>query len=350
MPDLLKVRYLYSIAGSNIYFGEIAITISALCFFAHLNIKGIKLASQFQNIMVLILVGIVLLFLCLALSKTGFSSPNTLSFISDAPINLVNILTALSISPALFIGFDCISQVPEELKFKASEASTLAMFSIVMGALIYCSILLFTSFGLSFEELTSGKIAWATGHTVEFYFGKIGLWSLGIALLSAIIAGINGFYMAASRLLFAMARGKIQPDYFGVLDRKYHPPKNAIIFILIVSLIAPWFGRNVLAWIVGTTSFGAAIAYLYTSLAVLKLYKQENNKLFLPAIFGSIAGVIFLLLIIPGLKSTLSLPSAIIVIAWAAIGYAFYRFYDLKVMHYSKEKLDEFVLNRYVKK
>jgi amino acid transporter len=263
----------------------------------------------------------------------------------------MNILTVLSIAPMLFIGFDCISQVAEELKFKAGDASKLAIFSIVVGAFIYCAILLFTSFGLSLEELASGDIAWATGHTVEFYFGKIGLWSLSFALLSAIIAGINGFYMAASRLLFAMARGKILPSYFEMLDRKYHTPKNAILFILTVSLIAPWFGRNVLTWIVGTTSVGAAIAYLYTSLATLKLYKADNDKFFLPAIFGSIAGVIFLLLlVIPGLKSTLSVPSAIIVCVWATIGFAFYRFYDLKVRHYSKEELDKLVLNRYVKK
>ncbi|OQY42610.1 MAG: hypothetical protein B6227_01740 [Fusobacteriia bacterium 4572_74] len=76
----------------------------------------------------------------------------------------------------LFVRFDCIPQVAEELNFKAEEASKLAVFSISIGALIYCSILFFTSFGLTLEEVTSGDIIWATGHTVEYYFGKIGLW------------------------------------------------------------------------------------------------------------------------------------------------------------------------------
>ena len=52
MPGVLKFGYLYTIAGSSIYLGEMGIAVFALCFFAYLNIKGVKLASKFQNIMV----------------------------------------------------------------------------------------------------------------------------------------------------------------------------------------------------------------------------------------------------------------------------------------------------------
>jgi amino acid transporter len=347
MPGVLQFGYLYTIAGSSIYLGEMGIAVFALCFFAYLNIKGVKLASNFQNIMVMMLVGIVFLFLSLAIAKVGIGNEFTMTFINGQKIELQNILMILSIAPMLYVGFDCIPQVAEELDFAAEDASKLAIFSILVGALIYCSILFFTSFGVTLDDVTNGKISWATGHTVEYYFGKIGLWSLALALLSAIIAGINGFYMASSRLLFAMARGKILPEFFGKLDPKYHTPKNAILFILAISLIAPWFGRNVLGWIVGTSSVGASIGYLYTSLSSYKLYKAEHGRVYLPSIFGSVAGVIFLILLLtPGLKSSLSMPSAIIVFVWGLIGYSFYRFYDLQVVHYTVEELDELILNR----
>lgn len=256
-------------------------------------------------------------------------------------------MKVLSIAPMLFVGFDCIPQVAEEFDFNAHEASKLAIFSIIIGAIIYCSILFFTSFGISLNEIIDGDIVWARGHTVEYYFGKIGLWTLALALISAIIAGINGFYMASSRLLFAMARGKILPDFFLELDSKFHTPKNAILFILGISLVAPWFGRNVLSWIVGTSSVGAAIGYLYTSLASFKLYKKEHNKIYLLAVIGSFSGVIFLILLLfPRLNSSLSIPSTIILIIWSLIGYSFYRFYDLKVIYYSKAKLDKLILNK----
>ena len=296
------------------------------------------------------MVGIVFLFLSLVIARVGITNSNTMSFIKSETISLIKILKILSIAPLLFIGFDCIPQMAEELNFEAKKASQLAIISIMVGALIYVLIILFTSFGITSNQIIDGKISWATGYTTEYYFGKIGIILLIIALTSAIIAGINGFYMAASRLLFAMSRGKILPEFFGELDPQYHTPKNAILFILGISLIAPWFGRNVLGWIVGTSSVGASIGYLYTSLSSYRLYKKEYNKVYFPSIFGSIAGVIFLvLLLVPGLDSSLSMPSAIIVLVWGLIGISFYKFYDLKVVHYTKEELDLLILNRSLK-
>ena len=347
MPGILEVGYLYSIAGSKIYLGEVGIAISVLCLFAYLNIKGIKLASQLQKIMVILLVGIVFLFLSLVIARVGITNSNTMSFIKSETISLIKILKILSIAPLLFIGFDCIPQMAEELNFEAKKASQLAIISIMVGALIYILIILFTSFGITSNQIIDGKISWATGYTTEYYFGKIGIILLIIALTSAIIAGINGFYMAASRLLFAMSRGKILPEFFGKLDSQYQTPKNAILFTLGISLIAPWFGRNVLLWIVGTSSVGASIGYLYTSLSAYKIYKKEYGKIFIPSILGSVSGVIFLiLLLVSGLDSSLSFPSIIVLGIWGIIGLSFYKFYDLEVVHYNKNELDELILNR----
>jgi hypothetical protein len=41
-----------------------------------------------------------------------------------------------------------------------------------------------------------------------------------------------------------------------------------------------------------------------------------------------------------------SMPSAMIVLVWGLIGLSFYKFYDLKVVHYTKEELDILILKR----
>lgn len=347
IPGKLEVGYLYTIEDSKIYLGKIALTSFVLCLFAYLNIRGIKLASNIQNIMVFLLVGIVFLLLSLVIAKVGVNNPSTVSFLDGQSINIMNILIVLSISPMLFIGFDCISQVAEELKFNAEVASKLAVVSILLGAIIYCTILYFTSFGISLEDIKEGDISWATGHTVDIYFGKIGLWSLALALLSAIVSGINGFYMASSRLIFAMSRGKILPSFLCKLDKKYHTPKNALLCLLVLSLIAPWFGRSILIWVVGTSSVGASVGYLYTSMSAFKIYKEEKNKVYMPGIFGTVAGIVFLILLLtPGLKSSISEPSVIIVAVWGGIGVLLYKFYNLDIVHYSREELDKIILNK----
>ena len=148
-PGLLKVGYLYTIVGSSIYLGEIGIAIFVLVLFAYLNIKGVKLASNFQNIMVFILVGIVFLFLSLAIARVGVGNSFTATFLTGQTLSISKILQVLSIAPMLYVGFDCIPQVAEELDFAAEDASKLAIVSILLGAVIYASIVYFTTFGVT---------------------------------------------------------------------------------------------------------------------------------------------------------------------------------------------------------
>ncbi|MDO4418417.1 MAG: amino acid permease, partial [Eubacteriales bacterium] len=80
-----------------------------------------------------------------------------------------------------------------------------------------------------------------------------------------ILSGIIGFYMATSRLLYSMSREKVLPAWFGRLHPGYKTPANAIVFVLVIALAAPFFGRTALGWIVDMSSIGAAIGYGYTS-------------------------------------------------------------------------------------
>ncbi|MGZ0075483.1 amino acid permease [Staphylococcus aureus] len=68
--------------------------------------------------------------------------------------------------------------------------------------------------------------------------------------MMGIFTGLNGFLMSSSRLLFSMGRSGIMPTMFSKLHSKYKTPYVAIIFLVGVSLIAPWLGRTALTWIV----------------------------------------------------------------------------------------------------
>lgn len=138
----------------------------------------------------------------------------------------------------------------------------------------------------------------------------------------------NGI-MATSRLLFSMARENALPQWFGIIDEKTKTPKNAIIFVMIISLTAPWFGREVLGWIVDMSSIGAAIGYGYTSLATYKTLKEhpEDNKPLLKvlSVVGAIFALIFVvLLVVPGMPSYLALQSRVCLIIWIVLGAIFY--------------------------
>lgn len=71
-------------------------------------------------------------------------------------------------------------------------------------------------------------------------FGRFGGMILAIPVLAGILTGMNGFFMATTRLLFSMGRGKFLHPWFLKVHPKYGTPTNAVLFTLGLTLIAPF--------------------------------------------------------------------------------------------------------------
>jgi amino acid transporter len=145
-------------------------------------------------------------------------------------------------------------------------------------------------------------------------------------MFCAVVSGMNAFYISTSRLMYAMAKEGSLPKWFEKLSPKYGTPRNAIIFTMAMSLFAPWFGREILLWIVDMTSVGAAIVFAYTTAsAAILSYRQNNRKYMIFGIVGCIFSLFFLsLLIIPGMPGYLTFQSRIVLLIWILIGFLFY--------------------------
>ncbi|MDN6160763.1 MAG: APC family permease, partial [Staphylococcus equorum] len=313
-PGILQQGYLYTIAGWDVYLGEIILASLVLIFLAWISAQGVSISGKIQTIMTFSLVGAILLLLGVSLfhTKTNFSNLQP-AFPQDVtPIK--SALSILAIAPWLYVGFDTIPQAAEEFDFSAGKAYLLMSGSILFGAFIYIAMNTITAIVFPWEELMAQAPQWATGLAVEELMGNIGLFILAVALLSSILAGITGFYMASSRLLLSMARAKALPAWFGKIDPIHNTPINAILFVLMISLLAPWFGRQVLTWVVDMASVGAAIGYFYTSATAFRLARQEENKGLqkVTSALGVLLSIAFIgLLVIPGMPGYLSYPSRV---------------------------------------
>lgn len=324
--DALKFGYLYNING-DIYFGELFVSIISLLLFLYFNIKGIKFASMVQNIIVFFLVGTILFFAGALIHINGLDYPILLENMAT-PLKFSNILKILTIAPFLFIGFDCIPQITEELNFNTKQISVIAAFSIFLGGLLYILLTFITAYGVTMEQLIISDINWAAGYTVEYFFSKIGLLFLGLAFLMAIIAGINGFYMSSSRLILAMAKENDLPAFFkGEINGN---PKNALIILCALGILVSCFGRNTVIWSLDVSSVGAALGYLYTSLSAFKLHRKEG-RFSIYGVFGTIIGGVFvILLLVPKFSTSLTGASYITLFSWCILGIIF------KLQIYSK--------------
>ncbi|WP_130805863.1 APC family permease [Senegalia massiliensis] len=352
-PGVLQRGLMYSIAGWEVYLGEVLFASIALIIFAITSIKGIKVSGVLQTIMSFILVGAILILTIVAFLRTDNPIDNLKPFFGEGIPPLSGILTIVAIAPWAYVGFDSIPQAAEEFDFSPKKALKIMIAAIVFGGLMYISMNTVTAMVLPWDSAMEGNPFWITGDAIESLLGNVGLVLLGLALISAIIAGIIGFYMAASRLLLSMARAKALPSWFGKIHPKYHTPVNALKFVLLISLITPWFGRQVLTWVVDMASIGAAIGYFYTSASAFKFLRKEKGKMYLKifSVLGCILAIGFvLLLIVPGMPAYLSLPSRIALFVWIALGIIFYISIRKSYQELPREELNRLIIKRQVEK
>lgn len=233
----------------------------------------------------------------------------------------------VAMAPWAFIGFDCIPQSAEEYNFSHRKSTTIMILAVIIAAILYICVCTVTAVGLEpWQDLLTRRHEWPTGHVVRNTLGLVGFIALGVAMFCAVVSGMNAFYISTSRLMYAMAKEGSLPKWFEHISPKHGTPRNAILFTMAASLFAPWFGREILNWIVDMTSVGAAIVFAYTTAsAAVIARRQGNRKYIIYGIVGCIFSLFFLsLLIIPGMPGYLSFQSRVILVAWIAIGFLFY--------------------------
>lgn len=347
-PHLFTKGYLYTMAGWDVYALEIIIAVGAIILFGILNYRGIKVVGRIQLLMVVLLVGSVGLLGAGLFLKAGTSLGNLLPLFAPDKTPLASVLSILAISTWAFAGFDTIPQASEEFEFSPKKAFKLIVLAIMFGALMYAVVALATSVVIPWQELIAQKPVWATGSSMKASMGSYGLVVLLIGVVMAIFTGLNGFYLATSRLLFSMGRAKVLPQWFGKIHPKYKTPSNAIIFVLLVSILAPWFGRQVILWILDMSATGTAFAYAYTCLAAYLLSRTmsgESRKGF--HIIGFLFALGFLtLLCVPGMPAFMKPPSWIALALWVGMGITFYAFQAKQYRHLPRQELDYLILNK----
>lgn len=356
-PGITDNGLLYTIAGWDVYAAEVAIISAVIILFAVLNIFGASasLRTQFW-FCVFLLGGAAAVVIGMATSPTT-SFANLMPPFQPTSGTLGSILLFVAISPWAFVGFDSIPQAAEEFNFSHKKAMRLILIALFVAFLHYAYMMIATGIAMPWEKLVLRNDVWGTGYAIQHTLGAWGLAVLVLALVMGILTGIIGFYIATSRLMFAMARAKALPPVFGRLHSRYHTPYASIIFVCIICLAAPWFGRPVLLWIVDMSALGMSIAFFYYGMVCFRLFKWSDRSKDdgfstevapFKKVIGGLAAFfslgILLLLLIPGSPSVLQLPSWIALAVWVVLGILIYLVIGKRYRETSKEELDILVL------
>ena len=343
---LFQFGFHYQIFGFHVYFGEVLLAISALALGAALCMRG-KCAQWVQIVMAFLLFGGITIGILTAIMhpqpgiqvfKPAFS-PDQKPFIGA--------FTIMALCPWAFVGFESICHSSAEFKFPEKKAFRIMAFAVGAAAFAYAALAV-----LAITVLPEGCSSWweyisnlgnydgveglPTFFASESLLGSAGIVILGLTTLGGIITGLVGNYIASSRLIYTMALDGMMPEKLGKLDG-HHTPKNAILFLLGISLIIPFLGRTATGWIVDVTTVGATIAYAYVSVCAYKQAKTENKrKMVTTGKIGFVISVLFVLyFLIPNLLAvdTLSMESYMILSAWGILGLIYFLYLFKKDTH-----------------
>lgn len=350
--DILKWGFHYSIAGFDVWLGEMLLATGILILFGILNIVGVKKAGFVQTVLATLL-ALCAFTLCVsavcsakanlinmqpiwgfdrkaALAAGAVSDVSAFAHEGGAGI-FSAILATFAIAPWAFVGFDAIPQAAEEFKFSYKKVMGIMVIAIAFGCFVYVSNNTVAAAALENwpERVLAGE--WVLLVAAEELLGDFGRVLLGLGVSCAVLSGIMGFYLASSRLMYSMARSGFLPAWFGILDEKHGTPKNAVIFCMIISLSGPILGREALGWFVDMSAIGASIGYFFTSAATLVTMRRDGDgsrrgqALAVTGIVFSVIFMILQLIPIPGLNGVhFGKESYIMLLVWVILGFVLY--------------------------
>lgn len=316
--------FLYTVAGWDVHVSWVAVGVAGALLVGWVNYRGVKLAAfaQWTAATVLLLIGL------------AFFVPGTLrgDMANLAPefTTFDGFLRVVMMTPFLFVGFDVIPQVAEEVKIPFRAIGRILLLSILLAMGWYVAVQWTVSITLDDSALATAELPTADAMSAVYrsaWAGRV----LVIAGLMGILTSWNAFFVGGSRLLFAMARAGMLPPVFARLHPRHESPVAAIALLTVLSAIAPFFGRRVLVWLVDAGSFAVVVAYFLVVLSFLRLRRRHPDlprpyRAPLPALTGAaalLATVFFILLYLPlpGSSAALVWPAEwAIVFAWAALG------------------------------
>ncbi|MFG6115393.1 APC family permease [Halobacillus sp. MO56] len=334
-----QMGYLWTIAGWDVHLNWVLIGSIGALIITIINYIGVKQAAAMQTFFTLMIVGVGLL---LIFGSGIHGEPANLSpfFVGG----MGGMVTVLVMVPFLFVGFDVIPQVAEEAKLPQRQIGKLLVISVVGAVVFYLAIAMGVALGLDQTQLAGSELATADAIASLFgsqFFAQL----LIVGGVAGIITSWNSFVIGGSRVLYAMAESGMLPAWFGKLHPKYNTPSNGILFIGVLSMLAPLLGRSALVWFVDAGGLGIVVAYFFVALSFLILRKKapEMKRPFQAgksSIYGYLALVLsfgFITLYLPGMPAALIWPYEwLLFAAWTILGLYFF-------MNMKKGKYEESV-------
>lgn len=335
-PDFLQ-GYLYTIEGFDIYASWLAVAVCIAAFITYINIIGTKTAAILQTILTVIIGGVGILLIVASVFSGQADNLDNQLFMGTTTVDMLKGTLAVAVmTPFFFIGFDVIPQAAEEISVSLKKIGRILILSIVLAVTFYALIIFGVGYVMNNTAIAhamQGVGGLVTADAMSIAFGSsIMAKVLIIGGLCGIITSWNSFLIGGSRAMYSMAESYMIPHTFSKLHKKYKSPVNALLLIGLLSIIAPFFGKKMLVWVVDAGNFGCCVAYCMVAISFIILRSKEPDmarpyRVGHYKIVGAMAvlmsGFMVAMYVIPGSGAALVPQEWAMVLGWAVLGLVF---------------------------
>ncbi|MCE5214805.1 MAG: amino acid permease [Methanobacterium sp.] len=232
-----------------------------------LLIRGTKLSTQVNSIIVIIKIFVVFLFIAI-----GVNYINPGNYHPFLPFGYIGIFKGAAIIFFAYIGFDAITTAAEEVKNPQRTFPIAIIGSLAIASVLYIIVTAVLN-GMVPYYLLGGAAP------VAFALNSVGVhWAdivISVGALTGLTSVILVGFFGQSRVFYAMARDGLIPSFFAKLHKIFKTPINGII---IVGVFAACFAAFLpITAIAELVNIGTLAAFIIVSASVLILRRTRPD-------------------------------------------------------------------------
>jgi len=272
----IDVFPLYEIAGSTVYASHLLLALVFTGFITGINYFGVAIASRVQIVLTAVFLLCALLFVVSGIAAGEVA--NLAPYFGDGAVGsggLAGMLAVFVTVPFWYVGFDTIPQAAEERR-KGSPLHRLGLYvilAIIGSTVFYIAIILGAGMTAPWRSIVGEELPTAAAFSSAFDSQLLVRFVL-VAGLIGLLTSWNGFFLAGSRVLFSLGRGRIIHASLGETHPCYGTPAKAVLFSGLVTFISACLGRGAIIAFVDVGSFCIALAFLGVALSFTQLRKE----------------------------------------------------------------------------
>jgi basic amino acid/polyamine antiporter, APA family len=268
----------YRIAGAPVTWDALLLGVAAALILGALHYNGARAAIRFQNTVTLGFIGVSILLILCGLVRGKVTNLQPLVAAAPGHQWLGGSIWIFSTCAFFLNGWQAALHAIEERRTDVSARSAVMCMvaGVGAGAAFYSAIVLAASMSLPWPALV-GKELPAVAAFRDLGFGG---W-LGTLVLVAAIVSLTKTWSAmvwiASRVVLAQARHGLVPRRMAGIDPKSGVPRNAIIFVTLLTLVGLSLGRSAILPIVDMVSICLALSIILCLALLLRQRRMAHD-------------------------------------------------------------------------